>query len=206
VPRDLYAALGRPRTDAEVRRDGRGPDVPLRRDATQHEVDLAADAAIFRHHPDRNPSDDGTGAPGSASARFRDAKTAREVLCDPDRRALYDAGRWVDPLDPPTEEVGGEPAWKRAVKDPALREVLSGAVESACVLGGLDQDAASLAGDALLGAVSSLVDVAQSESTIADRAKVAFSSASQKLKTPEGRAALREAGQSFVKTWRSLFT
>jgi curved DNA-binding protein CbpA len=204
MPRDLYAALGRPRDAAEIRLDGRGPDVPLRRDASQKEVDAAADAALLRHHPDRNPSDDGSYAPGSASARFRDAKLAREVLCDPDKRALYDAGLWIDP-DDPIVQSDGSPDWAKAIDDPALREVMSGFVESACVLGGFDKDAAALAGDVTMGAVASVVDVARSADPIRERAKSAFVAASGKLKTPEGRAALREVGQSAKLAWRKLF-
>jgi curved DNA-binding protein CbpA len=203
MPRDLYAALGRPRKDHE-KKDGSG-SIPLPRDATQAEVDKAADAALLRHHPDRNPSDDGSCAPGSASARYRDAKLAREILCDPEKRANYDAGLWQDPDDPPTT-VSGEPTWHRAIKDPALRAVLEGCVESACVLGGLDQDAAKLAGDVTMGAVASAVEAAgSSREQIADRAKLALVTAGKKIRTPEGRAALREAGESAKSAWRKLF-
>lgn len=200
MPRDLYAALGRPRKAHE----GRGSDMPLAKDATRQEVDAAADAAIFRHHPDRNPSDDGTCQPGSASARFRDAKLAREILCDPAKRANYDAGLWIDPNDPPSA-VSGEPSWHRAVTDPETREVLSGLVESACVLGGLDKDAATMAGDVAIGAVASAVEAARSTEPLAERATAAIVGAGKKLKTPEGRAALREAGEAAKSAWRKIF-
>lgn len=205
MPRDLYAALGRPRTSAEVRRDGRGPDVPLRKDATQKEVDSAADAALYRHHPDRNPSDDGSYAPGSASARFRDAKLAREVLCDPEKRQIYDAGLWIDPDDPAVAAKDGTPSWAKAIENKELRSVLSGAVESVCVLGGFDQDAAALAGDVTLGAVASVVEIARSSESAKEIAKAGLTTATKKLKTPEGRAAIREAGQSAALAWRKLF-
>jgi len=200
MPRDLYAALGRPRKSHE----GHGPDVPLKKSATQSEVEAAADAAIFRHHPDRNPSDDGTYAPGSASARFRDAKLARDVLCDPAKRESYDAGLWIDPNDPPAAG-SGDPGWYRAVTDPDLREVLSGCVESACVLGGLDKDAAALAGDMAIGAIASAVETVRSGEPMSDRAAAAVALAGKKIKTPEGRAALREAGQSLRAAWRKVF-
>lgn len=204
MPRDLYAALGRPRGEADVRRDGRGPDVPLPHDATQAEVDKAADAALLRHHPDRNPSDDGTCSPGSASARFRDAKLARDVLCDPEKRALYDSGLWSDPDDPQVSHDAGAPSWHRAVTDPAKRQVLGGFVEAACVLGGLDQDAASLASDVAIGAAVGAVEVARSPEPLA-RAAVAITGAAKKLSHPEGRAALREAGTSLQAAWRKVF-
>jgi curved DNA-binding protein CbpA len=204
VPRDLYAALGRPRTAEEVARDGRGPDVPLRRDATQAEVDRAADAALFRHHPDRNPSDDGTRAPGSAGARFRDAKLAREVLGQPAARAIYDQGLWVDPDDPAPPDAGA-PGWHRAVTDPARRQVLGGFVEAACVLGGLDQDAAALASDLAVGVAAGAVGAAQGPEPLAERATTALGAAAKKFTHPEGRAALREAGRSAREAFRKLF-
>lgn len=206
MPRDLYAALGRARNAVEVKLDGRGPDVPLSRDATQAEVDAAADAALFRHHPDRNPSDNGDCSPGSASARFRDAKIARDVLSDPEKRATYDAGLWQDPDDPTSGPADpAAPGWHRAVTDPGRRQVLQGFIETACVLGGLDQDAAALASDVVIGAVAGGVEVSRSPEPFAERAKVALTAAAGKLAHPEGRAALREAGVAARTTWRKLF-
>jgi DnaJ domain len=206
VPRDLYAALGRPRLAEEVRRDGRGPDVPLPRSATQAEVDEAFVAAVRRHHPDHNPSDQGDCAPGTASARFRDAMCAGDVLRDPGRRADYDAGLWVDPLDPVVGEAAqGEPGWHRAVTDPRKRKVLGGAIQAACVLGGLDEDAAALASDVAIGAAVGAVEIAGSPGQVADRSLAALGAAARKVSTPEGRAELREAGASVAAAWRRLF-
>jgi len=206
MPRDLYAALGRPRTEAEVKVHGRGPDIPLPHDASPEEVEKAADAALFRHHPDRNPSDDGTCAPGTASARFRDAKVARDVLCDPARRAEYDAGRWVDPEDPVEYAgFGGEPAWHRAVTDPARRQVLGGFVEAVCVLGGLDQEVAGLASEAAMGVAVGAAELARSPESIAGRITAGLGAAAQKLSHPEGRAAIRDAGRSAREAYRKLF-
>jgi curved DNA-binding protein CbpA len=200
MPRDLYAALGRPRTEDEVKLDGHGPDVPLDRTASPEEVEQAWIAAAKRHHPDRNPSD-----PGGAATRFRTATLAHTVIGDSKSRAEYDAGRWVDPEDPVATATQNAPGWHQAIRDPERRKILSDVIESACVLGGLDKDAAGMASDVVIGAVASAADVAKSPDTIGERVTTALGAAAKKFTHPEGRADLRVAGQSAQALWRSLF-
>jgi len=64
--RDLYRVLG------------------VSRDASRDEIKKAYREAAMKHHPDRNPGDDG------AEERFKEAAEAYSVLGDPERRARYD--------------------------------------------------------------------------------------------------------------------
>jgi curved DNA-binding protein CbpA len=200
MPRDLYAALGRPRNEEEVRRMGRGPDIPLPRTASQEEIEVAVMAAIRRHHPDRNPSD-----PDGAGVRFQNAMVARDILGDAEKRKVYDDGLWIDPQDPPIGSGEGVPGWYKAVSDPDRRAVLSGAVEAACVIGGLDKDAASLASDFVIGAAATAADAIQSPEPVRKRVATALGVAAQKFSHPEGRAAVRSAGRSVLEAWHNLF-
>jgi len=54
------------------------------RDASAAEIKRAFRKAAVKHHPDRNPGDDG------AEQRFKEAAEAYEVLSDPDKRERYD--------------------------------------------------------------------------------------------------------------------
>jgi curved DNA-binding protein len=64
--KDLYAALGVPRT------------------ATADDIRKAYRALARKHHPDVNPNDPG------AAERFKDVSFANDVLSDPEKRKLYD--------------------------------------------------------------------------------------------------------------------
>ena len=80
--RDYYAALG------------------VSRKASSDEVKKAFRSLALRHHPDRNPGDEG------AQGRFREISEAWHTLGDPERRARYDR---LGPLyradgKPPTPE------------------------------------------------------------------------------------------------------
>jgi molecular chaperone DnaJ len=54
------------------------------RDATQNDVKRAYRRLAREHHPDVNPGDH------NAEHRFKEINEAYQVLCDPDRRAVYD--------------------------------------------------------------------------------------------------------------------
>lgn len=57
-------------------------DVP--RNAAEAEIKKAYRRLAMKYHPDRNPND------AEAEAKFKEAKEAYEVLCDPQKRAAYD--------------------------------------------------------------------------------------------------------------------
>src|SRR5690349_14022435 len=54
------------------------------RSATDEELKKAYRKAALKYHPDRNPGD------RQAEERFKEASEAYQVLCDPERRAMYD--------------------------------------------------------------------------------------------------------------------
>jgi len=54
------------------------------RTATEVEMKKAYRRLAMKYHPDRNPDDH------EAEEKFKEAKEAYEVLCDPQRRAIYD--------------------------------------------------------------------------------------------------------------------
>ena len=64
--RDYYAVLG------------------VARDVEAGELKRAYRKLAVQYHPDRNPGDH------TAEAKFKEAAEAYEVLCDPEKRALYD--------------------------------------------------------------------------------------------------------------------
>lgn len=57
----------------------------VRRNATQVTIRRAYRKAAMKHHPDRNPGDEG------AQARFQEVQNAFDLLSDPERRKRYDA-------------------------------------------------------------------------------------------------------------------
>ncbi len=56
----------------------------VERTATEVEIKKAFRRLAMKYHPDRNPDDP------EAQERFKEAKEAYEVLCDPEKRAAYD--------------------------------------------------------------------------------------------------------------------
>src|SRR5437868_11011385 len=54
------------------------------RTATEAEMKKAYRRLAMKHHPDRNPDDH------EAEEKFKEAKEAYEVLCDQQKRAIYD--------------------------------------------------------------------------------------------------------------------
>ncbi len=73
VARDYYGILG------------------IDRSATDQEIKKAYRKLAMKFHPDRNPDNE------DAAESFREVSVAYEVLSDPDKRRMVDAGR--DPLD-----------------------------------------------------------------------------------------------------------
>ncbi len=53
------------------------------RDAAEADIKKAYRRLAMKHHPDRNPDDP------KAEAAFKEAKEAYEVLCEPEKRAIY---------------------------------------------------------------------------------------------------------------------
>lgn len=81
-PRDPYKILGVPR------------------DATTEAIIKAYRRKARELHPDRNPGED-------TAAAFQDATDAYDLLCDPDRRRVYDVdGVWRDPVDNTMAGIG----------------------------------------------------------------------------------------------------
>jgi molecular chaperone DnaJ len=56
----------------------------VNRDASEEDIKKAYRKLAMQHHPDRNPDN------AKAEEKFKEAKEAYEVLCDPDKRAAYD--------------------------------------------------------------------------------------------------------------------
>lgn len=56
----------------------------IQRNATQEEIKKAYRKAALKFHPDRNPGD------RDAEENFKEAAEAYEILCDPEKRSLYD--------------------------------------------------------------------------------------------------------------------
>src|SRR5206468_4035224 len=67
MKRDYYEVLGVART------------------ATEDEIKKAYKKLALKHHPDRNPDD-----PKRSAERFRELSEAYQILCDPERRSVYD--------------------------------------------------------------------------------------------------------------------
>ena len=56
----------------------------VKRDASEDDIKKAYRKLAMQHHPDRNPENP------KAEERFKEAKEAYEILCDPDKRAAFD--------------------------------------------------------------------------------------------------------------------
>jgi molecular chaperone DnaJ len=56
----------------------------INRDTSDEDIKKAYRKLAMQHHPDRNPDNP------KAEEKFKEAKEAYEILCDPDKRAAYD--------------------------------------------------------------------------------------------------------------------
>src|ERR1043165_3868183 len=56
----------------------------LARDASDEDIKKAYRKLAMKHHPDRNPDNK------ESEEKFKEAKEAYEILCDPKKRAAYD--------------------------------------------------------------------------------------------------------------------
>ena len=56
----------------------------VNRDADEEAIKKAYRRLAMKHHPDRNPDNP------KAEELFKEAKEAYEILCDPQKRAVYD--------------------------------------------------------------------------------------------------------------------
>jgi len=56
----------------------------VNRDSSEDDIKKAYRKLAMQHHPDRNPDN------AKAEEKFKEAKEAYEVLCDPDKRSAYD--------------------------------------------------------------------------------------------------------------------
>lgn len=70
------------------------------RNASEAEITKAFRRLAMKYHPDRNPDDK------TAELRFKDAKEAYEILCDPQKRAAYDQFGHAG-VDPSMAGAGG---------------------------------------------------------------------------------------------------
>jgi curved DNA-binding protein CbpA len=67
----------------------------VQRNATPQQIKAAYRKLAFAHHPDRNVGDP------EAEARFKQAASAWSILCDPNKKAAYDAGLPQQPRPKP---------------------------------------------------------------------------------------------------------
>lgn len=109
--------------------------------ATTAEIRQAFRRAVHRHHADRHPGDT------AASERMRRIVGARDVLCDPERRARFDRARALrhrapgDPLVEAAARAWGRPPPAEPPRPRPAREVqwvgavVAGATGLAAALG-----------------------------------------------------------------------
>ncbi|HEY8375176.1 MAG TPA: J domain-containing protein [Nannocystis sp.] len=91
--------------------------------ATPAEIRQAFRRAVHRHHADRHPGD------AAAAERMRRIVAARDVLCDPERRARFDRVRAAryhragDPLVEAAARTWGRPPPSDPPRPPPVRDV-----------------------------------------------------------------------------------